>query len=92
VRRPSVSWVHWAVVGLALGLLFRASWAFACECYDPPLRLQLSELTSTNPDVSHEACWPELAEALGYQGAIEFTAEQAEPGQTRNVECADFGR
>lgn len=87
IRLPALTWVHWAILGLALGLLFRASWAYACSCAQPPLRMQLAEVTSTNPDVTHEDLWPELAEAFDYGWELRLTADDPDEGQVRSIEC-----
>jgi hypothetical protein len=77
--------VTMAVLGAAAGQVATARWTSACKCASPEWRVELREVTSTDPGADHRMFWPPSGFLMAYPGEAHIWADPIAVGMVARV-------
>jgi hypothetical protein len=86
-RRRLAALCLFALLGGACGFAATARRAQACSCSEPQWNVARKSVTSSDPNVSHEASWPSQGTLSTYNGYAGIMANDGKIGEVHDLEA-----
>jgi len=78
-----------ALLGGAAGFAATARRVEACSCVGPEWSIQRTDVTSSDPNVSHEQNWPEVARLSAYIGLVTIQSDNWNAGSVHYLSASE---
>jgi hypothetical protein len=92
MRKSVVSLVSLSLLGALAGQLVVTPKVGACECSQDSWRLELDQVTTSDPNVDHSEYWPAMARLIAWEEYVSIEAEDYQEGSVSYAHVEDFSR